>query len=158
MKFKENTGKACVSKHWWAELGMSLRKVTLLGSNLASGTDLKRIQTPHRLCCDFGGYKTLQLVDQVAQFKFESKFVLLLFIWQSLWSLSVFQKVIARGQNQLPSSWGCSPALLARVGRASTNTGRFPVCCSHCGPRQAHLRKTCYHSCDTDSVQEPIRS
>ena len=41
-------------------LGMSLRKVTssLLGSNLASATDLKRIQTPHNLFCDFGGYKT----------------------------------------------------------------------------------------------------
>ena len=38
--------------------GMSLRKVTLLGSNLASVTDLKRIETPHSLCCDFGSYKT----------------------------------------------------------------------------------------------------
>ena len=28
-------------------LGMSLRKVTLLGSNLASVTDFKRIETPH---------------------------------------------------------------------------------------------------------------
>ena len=40
-------------------LGMSLRKVTLLGSNLASVTVLKRIQTPHSLCCDFRGYKTV---------------------------------------------------------------------------------------------------
>ena len=39
-------------------LGMSLRKVTSLGSNLASVTDFKRIETPHSLCCDFGGYKT----------------------------------------------------------------------------------------------------
>ena len=38
--------------------GMSLRKVTSLGSKLASVTDLKRIQTPHSLCCGFGGYKT----------------------------------------------------------------------------------------------------
>ena len=36
-----------------AVLGMSLRKVTLLGSNLASVTDLKRIQTPHSLCWGF---------------------------------------------------------------------------------------------------------
>ena len=43
---------------------MSLRKVTSLGSNLASVTDLKRIQTPHSLCCDFGG-------DQAAEFKFQ---------------------------------------------------------------------------------------
>ena len=39
-------------------LCMSLRKVTLLGSNLASVKDFKRIKTPHSLCCDFGGYKT----------------------------------------------------------------------------------------------------
>ena len=42
--------------------GMSLRKVISLGSNLVLVTGLKRIQTPHSLCCDFGGYKTLQLV------------------------------------------------------------------------------------------------
>ena len=40
-------------------LGMSLRKGTSLGSNLASATDLKRIETPHSLCCDFGGDKPL---------------------------------------------------------------------------------------------------
>ena len=40
-----------------AVLGMNLRKVTSLGSNLASVTDFKRIETPHSLCCDFGGYK-----------------------------------------------------------------------------------------------------
>ena len=48
-----------VSKHWWAvlwALGMSLRKVTSLGSNLASVTDLKRNETQHSLCFDFGGY------------------------------------------------------------------------------------------------------
>ena len=38
--------------------GMSLRKVTSLGSNLASVTDLKRIQTQHSLCYAFGGYKS----------------------------------------------------------------------------------------------------
>ena len=38
--------------------GMSLRKVTSLGSNSASATDLKRIETPQSLCCDFRGYKT----------------------------------------------------------------------------------------------------
>ena len=39
-------------------LGMSLRKVTLFCSNWAPVTDLKRIETPHSLYCDFGGYKT----------------------------------------------------------------------------------------------------
>ena len=72
---------------------MSLRnlKVTSIGSNLASVADL-RIQTPHSLCCDFRGFKPLQLVGQVAEFKFESKFELLPVIWQSLQRL--FQKVI----------------------------------------------------------------
>ena len=62
-----------------------------------------------------------------------------------------------RGQNQRPSSWGRSPALLARVGRASTNTRRFRVGSSRCWPRQARLRKTCYHSYDIGSIQEPTR-
>ena len=39
-------------------LGMSLRKVTLFCSNWAPVTDLKRIETPHSLYCDFGGCKT----------------------------------------------------------------------------------------------------
>ena len=56
-----------------AARGMSLRKVTSLGSNLASVTDLKKIEIPHSLCFDFGGIKPLQLVGQAAQFKFESK-------------------------------------------------------------------------------------
>ena len=62
-----------------------------------------------------------------------------------------------RAQNQRPSSWGRSLALLARVRRVSTNTGRFRVCGSGCWPRQARLRKSCYHSCNTDSVQESTR-
>ena len=113
--------------------GLSLRKVTLLqllGSNLASVTDLKRIQTPHSLCCDFGGYKTfsthssggIQLVRQAAEIKFESKFEPLLVIWKYLRRL--FQKVIEglfRRQNQRPSSWGRAPAQLGRSdGRAQT--------------------------------------
>ena len=53
--------------------------LTSLGSNLASVTDWKRIQTLHSLCFGFGGYKTwtprwsggsLRLWE----FKFESKF------------------------------------------------------------------------------------
>ena len=72
-------------------LGMSVRNLTSLGSDLASVTDLKRYQTPHGLCCDFWG-KPLQLVGEAAEFKFESKFEPLPVIWQSLWRL--FHKVI----------------------------------------------------------------
>ena len=73
-------------------LGMSLRNFTLLGSDLESVKDLKRIETPYSLCCDFKGYKPLQLVGQAAEFKFESKFEPLPVIWQSLQRL--FQKAI----------------------------------------------------------------
>ena len=74
-------------------------------------------------------------------------------IWQSL------QKAIREDnwriwlQYQWPSSWGSAPAQLGLVGRASTNTGSFRVGSSRCWPRQALLRNTCYHSCNTDSVR-----
>ena len=61
--------------------------------------------------------------------------------------------------NQWQSSWGHVPALpvaqLGRAGRESTSTGRFRVGGSRCGPRpaRARLRKTCYHSCDTDLLE-----
>ena len=101
--------------------------------------------------------KPLQLVGQVAEFKFESKFEPLQVIWQSLPKAVPEDNRRFRGQNQWPSSWGRAPARLAHVGRASTNTGRFRVGDSRCGQRPARLRKTCYHSCDTDSVQELTR-
>ena len=47
-----------VSLYLISARGMSLRNVSSLGSNLASVADLKRVQTPHSLCCDFRGYKT----------------------------------------------------------------------------------------------------
>ena len=81
------------------------------------------MQTPLNLCCDFGDNKPLQqLVGQAVKFKLAL----------------------------------AGPALLGRVGRrngrASINTGRSRVGGSRCGPRQARLWKTCYHSCDTDSA------
>ena len=66
----------------------------LLGSNLASVTDLKRFQIINSLCCDFGGDKTFTTCWSSGRTKFESKFEPLQFIsgWQSLQRLS--QKVI----------------------------------------------------------------
>ena len=139
---------------------MSLRKVTTLGSNLASVTYLKRIETPQSLCCDLGGYKTSTLFTTrgpggIVQVGVQVR--------APASHLAISLKAVPegnrrfRGQNQRPSSWGSSPPLLARVGLASTNTGRFRVGGSRCGQRQARLRKTCYQSCDTESVQEPIR-
>ena len=75
---------------------MSLRKITLLGSNLASATDLKKIETPHSLCCDFRGYKTFTTSwsDGTVQVWVQDwvPALGLQVIWQSLWRLS--QKVI----------------------------------------------------------------
>ena len=79
---------------------------------------------------------SLQLVGQAAEFKFESKF---------------------ECPNQQPSSWGCSLALHGLVGLASTSAGCFQVGCSRCWQQLARLRKRCYHSCYTDSVQEQKR-
>ena len=53
---------------------MSLTNDSSLGSNLASVTDFKRIETPHILCYNLGGYKTFTALGQAAEFKFESKF------------------------------------------------------------------------------------
>ena len=135
--------------------GMSLRKLTSLGSNLASITDLKRIETAHSLCCDFGGYKSFTTRWSGSRVQ----------VWAPAGHLAISPKAVRednlnrrfRGQNQRPSSWGSPPALLVLVGRASTNTGRFRVCSSRCWQRQAGLRKTCFHSCDTDSAQQSKR-
>ena len=73
-------------------LGMSLRKVTSLGPNLTSVTDLKKIETPHILCCDLGGYKTDTTCWSGCRVQVWAQVWALLVIWQSLWRL--FQKVI----------------------------------------------------------------
>ena len=85
-------------------------------------------------------------------------------VWVQVWApaghLAISPKAVPegnqrfRGQNQLPSSWGSSPALHGQVGQASTNTGSYRVGCSHCWQQPACMRKTCHHSGNTDSVQE----
>ena len=55
-------------------------------------------------------------------------------------------------KNQWASYLGSAPAQLGLVRLASTNTARFPVSYSRFGPLPAHLRKTCYHLCNTDLV------
>ena len=103
---------------------MGLRKVTLLGSNLASVTDLKRIETPHSLCCDLGGYKTFTTRWSGGTVQ----------VWVQVQApaghLAIFLKAVPEGnrrfwgQNQLPSSWGSSQALLVQIRLTSTNTGQ----------------------------------
>ena len=71
---------------------MSLRKVTLLGSNLASVMDLKRIQTPHSLCCDFRASVISEAHWLGGRVQVWVQVWALQVIWQFLWRL--FQKVI----------------------------------------------------------------
>ena len=130
---------------------MSIRNLTTLGSNLVSVTDIKRIQTTHSLCCGFLGDTTFTARRQSSRLSPSLS---------PASHLAIFPMTIPEGNqrfrehNQRPSSWGSSPALLGRVGQASTNTRLFLVCCSRCWQRQARLRKICYLSCNTDSVQE----
>ena len=67
---------------------------------------LKRIQTPHSLCCDFGGYKTSTTRWSGGRVQ----------VWVQVWApachLAISLKGVPeddrrfRGQNQLPSPWG----------------------------------------------------
>ena len=148
-------------------LGMSLRKLQeksyFTWLQFGTSNRLKRIQTPHSLCCDFGGdqtFSTRWLGGRVQ-------------VWVQVWSpaghLAISLKAgnrRFRGQSQLPSSWGSSQALLGRVWLASTNTGCFLVCCSRCGQQPAcssllawgkhatTLAILTQFKSDTDSVQE----
>ena len=99
-------------------LGMSLSKITSLGSNLASVTDLKWIETPHSLCCDFGDCKTFttRWSGGTVQVRVQD--------WAAACHLAISPKAVPKGnrrfigQNQRPSSWGSSLALLAgRTGK-----------------------------------------
>ena len=136
---------------------MRIDVVSEISSISAFLLDLKRIQTPHSLFGASEQKKPSQPVGQAAELKFESKFEPLLVIWQSLPKTVPEDNRRFRGQNQRPSSWGSALAQFGRVGRASTNVGRFRVGGSLCGPRLARLRKTCYHSCDTNLVRESKR-
>ena len=92
-------------KWYGAVRGMSPRKVTLLGSNLASVTDLKSIQNPHSLCCDFGGYKTFTTRWSLVRQQNSS-------LSPSFSPYLISPKAVPEGnrrfrrQNQRPSSWG----------------------------------------------------
>ena len=102
-----------VQNRGWTVRGMNLRKGTSLGSNLASVTDLKRIQTLYSLCCDFGGYKTFTTRWSGGRLQ----------VWVQVWApachLAISPKAVPqgyrrfRGQNPRPSS---GPACAGRTG------------------------------------------
>ena len=124
--------------------GISLEKVTSLGSNLVSVTDLKRIETPHSLCCDFGGYKTFTTRWSGGRVQ----------VWVQVWApachLAISPKAVPEGNQRFRGqTWKSTAKHLGqlscsawKVGRASINTGRFPVGGSRCRQLQAHMRKT----------------
>ena len=115
---------------------MSLRKVTSLGSNLASVTDLNELKLHTIYAVISEAITPFQLVGQVAEFKFESKFEATLSPCLSSGNLSdslrrLFQKVIEGLEGKIirPSCWGRSPILLARVrlpGRGEHKHRAFP--------------------------------
>ena len=114
----------------------------------------KRIQTPHSLFWDFWADKTSRTRWSGGRVQVWVQVRAPAGQWQSLPNAIPEDSRRFWLQNQWLSSLGHALAQLGRVGRARSNTGRFWVGDSHCWQRQARLRKTCYHSCDTDSVHE----
>ena len=120
--------------------GMSIRNLIWLrfgiSNRLKKNSNSSRL---YSLCCDFQNWVQ---------------------VWAPACNLAISPKAVPegnwkfRGQEQWPSWWGSSAALLVWVRCSSTlaNTWCFLVCCSRCKQLQACLRKTCYHSCDTHSV------
>ena len=114
---------------------------------------------------DFGTseqIKSLQLVCRAAEFKTSSLIPSLSPCLSSgNHSRRLFQKTI-EGFDCKINGQALGAALQHRLGgsdgrAASANIWCFRVCCSRCWQRPARLKKTCYHSFDTDSVQEQIR-
>ena len=140
----------------WAAM-MSLWNFTLCGLNLASVTELKRIQTPHSLCCDFWGDKTF--TTRWSGYRVQ--------VWFQVWAPAchlLFQKAIKGLNSTLEGKINgqtlgaaSGTAWEGLIGKHKHKAKRFQVGGSRCWPQQACLRKTCYHSCHTDSVQESKR-
>ena len=136
----------CFIAVWWMRVGIN--------SQLSSILAFSKDPVPIDKAGISEQIKPLQPVGQAAEIKFESKCQPLPVIWQSL------QKAIPENnrrillQNQWPSSLGWAQALLWRVGRENASSVRFQVSGSCWWKLQAPLWKNCYHSCNTDLVQE----
>ena len=132
--------------------GMSVGIDSQLVSTLASSTDIKRVQTQHTL------FRVSELIllynslvrRQSSSLSPSSNLNPCLSSGNSSWRL--FQK----SQEKTIEGFDCKINGRARglVGLASKNTGHFWVSGSRCWPRQACLRKNCYHSCKTHLVLE----
>ena len=113
----------------------------------------KRIHTPHSLFWDFWADKTFTTSWSGSRVQVQAPAYRLTITpkgfsrWQSkvLTAKSMAELFWQALRHSLGRSWGP---------RVRSNTGSFWVSCSCCWQWQAHLRKKCCHSCDTDSVQE----
>ena len=120
----------CFSSVWWGRVGIN----SPLFSIQEFSTDLKRIQSPHRLFQGFRADKPLQPIGQAAEFKFESKFKPLQIIWQSLpKSRRQFKALTAKSMAELLGQCS-STAWPEQVRRVSTITGCIRVYGSCCWP------------------------
>ena len=128
-----------------------------LSSIWAFSMDLKRIQTSPCLFWDFGADKTFTTCWSGGR----------VYVWVQVWApaghLAIIPEDYSRRQSKVLTAKSMAKVLgqrsgtacqVGRVGRASKVTRCFWVSCSRCWPRLARSRKTCYHSCDTDSVRE----
>ena len=138
-----------------------------LASILAFSTDLKGIRTPHSLFRDFGAHKKFTTRWSGGRFQ----------VWVQVrapasgclssdnHSRRLYQKAIedfdckingrAFGAALRHSLGRVQPAELDRQAQAQgVFIVTFRVGGSHCCQQQASKRKSCYHSCNTDSVRE----
>ena len=134
---------------WWMRVG----NYSQLPSISAFSTDLKRIETPHRLFRDLGAGKTFTTRwSGGTQWQISSLSPRL----SPCWSSGNHYRRLFERQSKVLTAKSMAELLGARsgtaggVGWASINTGCFRVGCSRCWQRLARLRETCYHSWDTD--------
>ena len=151
--------KVC-SQFRWIFFSPTSRKVLPTFQTFLSVTDFKRIETPHNLCCDFGGYKTFTTCWSGCRVQVSAQ------VWAPAGHLAISPKAVPegnrrfRGQKSAKSTaklLGQLSYLLVWVGLASVKTGHFQVGGIRCWQRPACLRKICYHSWDTDTVQDSTR-
>ena len=132
---------------WWMRVGIN----SLLSSISAFSTDLKRIQTPHRLFWGFEADKTS--TTHWSGWRVQ--------VWAPTGHLAITPKGYSRIQSKILTAKSMAKLFGQCSGTAwaghkgKHNERQFRVSSSCCWPQQARLRKMCYHSsytAYTDSV------
>ena len=115
---------------------------------------LKRIQTPQGLLTVILGFQSRQnSYNPLVRIQ----------VWVQVWALAghlaITPESYSRRQSKVLTAKSMAKLFgpcsgTAWAGRTGKHKHRaFPSLLSRCGPRPACLRKTYYHSCDTDSVR-----